>query len=176
MTHFSVGGMDYLVWSYREHTGTPLDTGSMLYIAKTDAKKPWKLTSEMTLLSRPLYGWENVNGTINNEGPNALVREDKIYLAYAGGDARGYTYSTGILSADITANLLDAAAWKKQTTPALSFYSFHGVYGPGHGAFYKDEQGRDCFSFHAENAIDSRDCQIGCCQVRIDEYGSLFFE
>ena len=66
--------------------------------------------------------------------------------------------------------------WKKQTTPALSFYSFHGVYGPGHGAFYKDEQGRDCFSFHAENAIDSRDCQIGCCQVRIDEYGSLFFE
>ena len=176
MTHFSVGGMDYLVWSYREHTGTPLDTGSMLYIAKTDAKKPWKLTSEMTLLSRPLYGWENVNGTINNEGPNALVREGKIYLAYAGGDARGYTYSTGILSADITANLLDAAAWKKQTTSALSFYSFHGVYGPGHGAFYKDEQGRDCFSFHAENTIDSRDCQIGCCQVRIDEYGSLFFE
>ncbi|MFQ9466367.1 MAG: hypothetical protein ACLR09_16380 [Gallintestinimicrobium sp.] len=53
MTHFSVGGMDYLVWSYREHTGTPLDTGSMLYIAKTDAKKPWKLTGEMTLRSRP---------------------------------------------------------------------------------------------------------------------------
>ena len=175
MTHFSVGGMDYLVWSYREHTGTPLDTGSMLYIAKTDVKKPWKLTSEMTLLSRPLYGWENVNGTINNEGPNALVREGKIYLAYAGGDARGYTYSTGILSADITANLLDAAAWKKQTTPALSFYSFHGVYGPGHGAFYKDEHGRDCFSFHAETDIDSRDCQIGCCQVGTDEYGSLFF-
>ena len=44
------------------------------------------------------------------------------------------------------------------------------------GLFTKDEQGRDCFSFHAENAIDSRDCQIGCCQVRIDEYGSLFFE
>ncbi len=56
------------------------DTGSMLYIARVNEEEPWKLTGDPVLLSRPLYGWENLEGTINNEGPYALVRDAHILL------------------------------------------------------------------------------------------------
>lgn len=43
MTYVSSGERSYMVWSYREHIGTPDDTGSMLYIAEADDAKPWQL-------------------------------------------------------------------------------------------------------------------------------------
>ena len=66
MTYFKVNDISYLAWSYRYGINSPSDTGSMIYIATTDEKKPWVLTSEPVLLSRPLFGWENTAGTINN--------------------------------------------------------------------------------------------------------------
>ncbi len=49
MTHIRAGERDYVVWSYREKIGTPLDSGSMLYIATVDPACPWKLTSDPVL-------------------------------------------------------------------------------------------------------------------------------
>ena len=69
MTYIKTERQSYMVWSYRVGIATPLDSGSMLYIATVDEQEPWKLTGEPVLLTRPLYGWENVDGTINNEGP-----------------------------------------------------------------------------------------------------------
>ncbi|MBQ0000422.1 MAG: family 43 glycosylhydrolase, partial [Clostridiales bacterium] len=91
MIYFKAGGTSYVVWSERYHIGSPLDSGSMLYIATIDEKDPTILTSEKVLLSRPLYGWENVAGTINNEGPYALLRRGQVYLSYSGGAAVGHT-------------------------------------------------------------------------------------
>ncbi|NLV63945.1 MAG: glycosyl hydrolase, partial [Clostridiaceae bacterium] len=95
MTYFEACNKAYLVWSYRLHIGTPKDSGSMLYIATIDKKEPWRLTSEPVLLSRPLYGWENNEHTINNEGPYTIVTEDKVYITYSGGAAGGYSYVLG---------------------------------------------------------------------------------
>ena len=47
----------------------------------------------LVLLSRPLYGWENTSGTINNEGPYALILGDTVYLAYSGAARRIFAYS-----------------------------------------------------------------------------------
>lgn len=118
-------------------------------IASIDEKEPWKLTCDPVLLSRPLYGWENVEGTINNEGPYAFINDKKIYLTYSGGAANGYTYTVGLLTADYDADLLNLDSWTKSTTPILSFYSVD-EYGPGHNSFYRDENGNLMIAYHGE--------------------------
>lgn len=150
MTYFELEGVSYVVWSERYNIETPDDSGSMLYIATVDSEQPWQLTSDPVLLSRPLYGWENVEGTINNEGPYPLITDSHVYIAYSGGAANGYTYAVGLLSIEKGKDLLDVNNWYKRPTPALSFYSIAGEYGPGHNAFYTDENGDVMITYHAE--------------------------
>lgn len=154
MTYLKTARKSYLVWSYRRHIGTPADTGSMLYIAEADEREPWKLASEPVLLSRPLFGWENVAGTINNEGPYAFVKNGKVYLTYSGGSANSYTYVLGLLTAKESDDLLDVSVWEKRCTPVLSFYSVEGECGPGHNSFFEDEDGDLMIAYHGETALD----------------------
>ncbi len=143
----------YVIWSYRRNIGTPKDTGSMLYIAKVDEKEPWRLTSDPVLLTRPLYGWENVAGTINNEGPHALVMDGKVYLAYSGGSANAYTYALGLMTANSADDLTRLSNWEKSISPILSFYSVKGEYGPGHHSFYRNEWGEWMIAYHGETGL-----------------------
>lgn len=151
MTHFVAKGEDYLVWSYRRNIATSLDSGSMLCIAKTSAEKPWQLITEPVLLSRPLYGWEHTVGTINNEGPYALISDSKIYLSYSGGSANGYSYVVGYLITDISedVDLLDPLSWHKTPCPVLSSYSV-GIDGPGHNSFYISDEGKTMIAYHGQ--------------------------
>lgn len=153
MTYLKTKRQSYMVWSYRKGIGTPSDTGSMLYIAAVNEKEPWKLASDPVLLSRPLYGWENVDGTINNEGPYAFVKNGTVYLTYSGGSANGYTYALGLLTAQEDDNLLEESAWLKRCAPVLSFYSVKGEYGPGHNSFYVDEDGDLMIAYHGETEL-----------------------
>ncbi|MCI9073533.1 MAG: family 43 glycosylhydrolase [Lachnospiraceae bacterium] len=150
MTYFMAGERSYLVWSYRYGIGTAADTGSMLYIATTDEVRPWVLTSEPVLLSRPLYGWENQRGTINNEGPYALLLGDKVYLAYSGGGACDPTYAVGYLVADQGEDLLKADNWYKEPAAVLHRGSVEGIEGPGHNSFFRDEKGDLMIAYHAQ--------------------------
>ena len=150
MTYFQVGSKAYFVWSYRYGIGTKEDTGSMLYIAEINEKEPWKLISDPVLLSRPLYAWENHSGTINNEGPFALISGDKIYLFYSGRAAGGYSYVVAYLSANIHDDLLNPDSWEKVKTPLLSYCSQDRIYGPGHNSFYVDEEGKIWVAYHAQ--------------------------
>ena len=150
MTYFKVQDTSYLVWSYRYGINSPLDTGSMLYIATTDETKPWVLTSEPVLLSRPLFGWENIAGTINNEGPYPLILGDKIYLAFSGGAACGYSYAIGYLVANTVDDLLQVENWKKEPAPVLCSTFIPGIEGPGHNSFFYDEKGRLMVTYHAQ--------------------------
>ncbi len=153
MTFIPAQSGSYVVWSYREHIGTPMDTGSMLYIATIDEKEPWRLTSEPVLLTRPLYGWENVDGTINNEGPYAFKKDHTIYLTYSGGSANAYTYALGLLTADERDDLTDPSSWTKRITPVLTYYSVEGQYGPGHNSFYYNDDGELMIAYHGETDI-----------------------
>ena len=150
MTYFKAGEVSYLVWSYRYGIGTALDTGSMLYIATVDEEKPWELTSEPVLLSRPLYGWENQKGTINNEGPYALLLGDWVYLAYSGGGACDPTYAVGYLVARQKDDLLDPRSWYKEPAAMLHRGSVEGIEGPGHNSFFRDEKGELMIAYHAQ--------------------------
>ncbi len=153
MTFVRAQSGSYVIWSYREHIGTPLDSGSMLYIASIDEQKPWQLTSDPVLLTRPLYGWENVSGTINNEGPHAFVKNGTVHVTYSGGSANRYTYALGLLTADASDNLLDPRAWHKSISPVLTFLSVEGEYGPGHNSFFTNEEGELMIAYHAETSL-----------------------
>lgn len=153
MTYFNADGRSFLAWSYRKGIGTPLDTGSMIYIAAIDEQNPTMLTGEPVLLTRPLLGWENMHGTINNEGPYPLITQDTVYLAYSGGAAGGYTYSIGMLSAPRGSDYLDIRSWKKAGTPLLKYYSLEGVYGAGHNSFFRDTDGTIMIAYHGEEKI-----------------------
>lgn len=155
MTYFKAGDKSYVTWSYRQYINSPMDTGSMIYIATIDEAKPWQLNSEPVLLTRPLYGWENTEGTINNEGPYAFVTDEKVYLTYSGGAANGYTYVLGLLTGNVADDLLKVDNWKKNRTGVLSFYSIDGIYGPGHNSFFTDKYGNLMIAYHAEDKIDN---------------------
>ena len=120
MTYFEQGDESYVSWSYRRNIGRPDDTGSMLYIASVDRERPWQLTSDPVLLARPLYGWENMEGTINNEGSYPLFTNDRVYIAYSGGAANGYSYAIGLLYAEKAVTCLISQLEKKPTPPYLT--------------------------------------------------------
>ncbi len=175
MTYIKAGGKSYYVWSYRRGIGSPRDTGSMLYIATVDEKNPGVLTSEPVLLSRPLYGWENVRGTINNEGPYSFNANGKVYLTFSGGDAGGYTYALGLLTADENADLLDLKSWTKSSAPVLSFYSVPNKWGPGHNSFFMDDFGNLMIAYHGETSLRGRERCVGIHRVHFNIDGEPVF-
>ncbi len=152
MTYFEAGGKSYAVWSYRTWAGA--DSGSMLMIAEMDPSNPRKLLTYPQLLTRPYYGWEHNSGTDNNEGPYAIVTEDKVYLAYSGGDARGHMYAIGMLTANVGDDLLDVSNWETSTAPVLATNFVEGEYGPGHNAFFVDEYGDTYITYHGNNTSE----------------------
>lgn len=176
MTYLKTKKGSWLVWSYREHIGTSLDSGSMLYIAEADETQPWRLAGEPVLLSRPLYGWENTEGTINNEGPYAFIKEGTVYLTYSGGAANGYSYVLGLLTAPEEADLSKPENWKKSTTAVLSYYSVENEYGPGHNSFFKDEEGNLMIAYHGVEAIDAHIRCTGIRRVHFDRTGRPVFD
>lgn len=175
MTYVKGTQGSYMVWSYREEIGTEKDSGSMLYIAQVSEREPWRLTSDPVLLSRPLYGWENTEGTINNEGPYAFEKDGTIYLTYSGGSANRYSYALGLLRAEVGADLCDARSWKKSPTAVLSYYSVDGVYGPGHNSFFTDEEGNLMIAYHAVESIDSTIRCPGIRRIHFDIQGRPVF-
>ena len=153
----------YAVWSYRKYIGTEKDTGSMLYIAALNEEDPTRLDSDPVLLSRPLYGWENVEHTINNEGPYPFLANGKVYLTYSGGSANSYTYAIGLLTADSSADLLRPDAWTKSNVPVLNQSMIRGEYGPGHNSFFTDRNGDVWIAYHTET---SREYHVRCPVIR----------
>lgn len=176
MTYLNTGIKSWLIWSYRENIGTELDSGSMLYIAEADETQPWVLAGEPMLLSRPLFGWENTEGTINNEGPYAFIKDGMIYLTYSGGAANGYSYALGLLTARADADLYELNNWKKSTTAVLSYYSVEGEYGPGHNSFFCDAEGNLMIAYHGVEAIDAHIRCTGIRRIHFDRTGRPVFD
>ena len=169
MTYVKSGDRHYYVWSYREKIGSPMDSGSMLMVGEFNPKNPYELITEPVCISRPLYGFENTNGTINNEGPYAFYHGKTIYLVYSGGDARGYLYTVGMLTAEDGADLCDVTVWKKAQTPILSFKSVEGEFGPGHNSFFCDRDGDWWIAYHGVTSFEERIISDGIRRIRFDK-------
>lgn len=150
MTTFSVKGKQYVCWSQRQFQ--PVDQGAWLYIAQVDPAEPWKLVTDPVLLSMPEYGWAN-NHTFVDEGPFALMTDDKVYLSFSSA-AVDSTYVVGLMSADLDADLLNPKSWLKENYPLLSSRSADGEYGPGHNAYVTDDDGLVWNTYHARPGVE----------------------
>ena len=142
MTVFQHNGKHYAVWAEKVNVGKKI---SNLYIAEMES--PIQLKTPQVLLSFPSYDWEQVGFWVN-EGPSFLAGKKHVYLTYSA-SATGACYCMGLLSADISADLLDPNSWKKARKPVLQSDKEKGIYGPGHNSFFRDDKGNTIMAYHA---------------------------
>jgi GH43 family beta-xylosidase len=148
-TTFALAGQRYLVWTQRRPD--PELTATNIYIAKMDT--PTSITGSPVMLSTPEYAWEKVKYLVN-EAPAVLVKNGKVFLTYSA-SATDASYSLGMLTASASANLLDAASWRKSPVPVFKTSEKNGQYGPGHNSFTTTPDGKsDILVYHARNYRD----------------------
>ena len=150
MTCYKWQGDYYAVWSQRQFV--PKDLGAWLYIAKLNPKEPWKLLSDPVVLSKPDYGWAN-NHTFVDEGPFALLFDDKIVLTFSSA-AVDTSYVVSMLTIDKGKDLLVRDNWEKCNYPILTSRSVPGEFGTGHNAYVTDEYGDIWNTYHARTGTE----------------------
>lgn len=141
-TVFEDDGKYYYVWAEKTGVGKQI---SNLYIAEMES--PYKLKTVQVLLTTPDYDWERIGFWVN-EGPAVIKHGNQLFLTYSASDT-GVAYCVGMLTAESGSDLLDPLSWKKDRYPVLCTSEEHGVYGPGHNSFTKDENGNDIMVYHA---------------------------
>lgn len=132
----------YTVWS-----GWPSDTDGQqnLYIAHMS--DPCTIDSERVLISSPSKPYELVTtGPSVNEGPTALVKDDRVIITYSGNGSWTDDYLITAIYCD-TGDLLNADDWVKLDKPLLS--KGDKTYGPGHCSFATAKDGSLWVIYHA---------------------------
>ena len=94
---------------------------------------------------------------------------NKIYLAYSGGDARGYLYAIGMLTANDGDDLCDLSVWEKAKTPIASFATIPGEYGPGHNSFFWDRDQNLWIAYHAVTSFEEKIVSSGMRRVYFEQ-------
>ena len=126
---------------------------------------PWTVEGPRVRISRPEQEWER-HGKIArpgpddkpevyvNEGPQALVRNGRVFVIYSASGCWTDEYALGMLQADADANLLDAAAWRKHEGPVFRAGSdVAGAFAAGHNSFFRSPDGtEDWILYHANQA------------------------
>ncbi len=144
---FENKGEWYCVWAEKVGVGKQI---SNLYIAKME--NGYTLSTVQVLLTTPDYDWERFGFWVN-EGPGTIKHDGKIFLTYSASDT-GIHYCVGLLTADENSDLLDPKSWDKSRMPVLGTSEEHGIYGPGHNSFTKDEEGNDIIVYHARTEAE----------------------
>ncbi|WP_431876082.1 family 43 glycosylhydrolase [Micromonospora marina] len=146
---FVVNGVRYLTWAQQE---PGIATNSNVYLARMGAN-PWQITGPVTRLVVPAYDWET-RGFRVAEGPAVIQRDGRVFLTYSA-SATDANYCLGLLTASASANLLDAAAWRKSPAPVFASNAATGQYGPGHNSFTVPEDGQsDILVYHDRDYRD----------------------
>lgn len=144
---FEVKGQHYLLWS-----GWESDHNGQQWIYIAHMSNPWTIDSERTAISKPTYAWEKHSGNnpvLVNEGPEALVHGDKVFVVFSASGCWTDDYELGAIEASTGADLLNAKSWTKIDHPLFVKDPAHGVYGPGHNGFFKSPDGTDWIVYHA---------------------------
>jgi GH43 family beta-xylosidase len=155
---FEVNGVHYLLWSGWKGEN---DGEQDIFIARMS--NPWTIDSERTIISSPTFSWEKVGDLpkrhVNvNEGPEALIHGNKVFVFFSASGCWTDSYALGALVASTKSNLLDPASWTKFDHPFLQQSPESGVFGPGHNSFFKSLDGKqDWIIYHANSGPN-----LGC--------------
>ena len=133
-------GEKYFIWSgWEGHT----NTSQHIYIARLS--DPCTVASDRVCISRPEYDWEKRGYPHVNEGPQALVRNGRVFIIYSASGSWTDDYCLGQLTYR-GGDPLDPAAWRKEPQPV--FAKTDTIFGPGHASFVRSGD-RDYIVYHA---------------------------
>jgi len=152
----------YMVWS-----GWEGDTNGRQDIYIAEMKDPWTISGKRVKISQPELAWER-HGDLNdannpahvdvNEGPQILEHKDKLFLIYSASGCWTDFYALGMLTISSSANLLDAAAWKKSPQPVFQQSPGNDVFAPGHNSFFKSPNGKEDWILYHANEDPGQGC------------------
>lgn len=132
----------YFIWSGWE---VDENIAQNLYLAKM--KSPTVVEDQAVMISQPEYDWEKRQKPLINEGPEIWIENDTINLVYSASGSWDNDYSLGLITADLSSDLLSPKSWSKSKEPI--FTQTEDVFGPGHNGFVKDKDGQGWLIYHA---------------------------
>lgn len=135
-TVLQVEGQLYFAWS-----GWEDDQGGKQIIFIARMSNPWTIASERVEISRPEYDWETNHRPLINEGPQFMIKNNTINLVYSASGSWTDDYCLGLITADVSADLMDPNSWTKREQPI--FQSANGLFGPGHHSFTSSPDGKE---------------------------------
>ena len=134
-------GSLYFVWSGCENGAAAPQN---LYIAPMS--NPYTISGAKVMISTPTYDWEK-NGSAINEGPEVLMKNDKIHIIYSASASWLNDYCLGRITCS-DGNVLNPSSWVKNSTAVFS--QAETAYGTGHNTFTKSPDGtEDWIVYHA---------------------------
>ena len=131
-TLLQLNGELYFSWSGWENAANNVKQD--IYLCKMT--NPWTATGPRLRVSTPEYAWEKQGTPYVNEGPEFLVHDNKVFLVYSASHCSTDAYALGLLTADMTANLMNPASWTKSAQPVFGPNAADGAYGVGHNGFF----------------------------------------
>ena len=140
----TIGGRTYLLYS----GGAAFTPTSLYIVALSD---PWTVDGEPLAISSPTLPWEQGIFAIN-EGPEVLRHGKDLHVIYSASWCGSKAYTLGRLTVPAKADLLAASTWRraKLPRPVFATSTAAGVYGPGHGSFFRSPDGRQHWmAYHA---------------------------
>lgn len=141
-TAFEYNGKLYSVWS-----GWEGDTNVSQKIYIAEMSNPWTLSTNRVCISTPTYNWETNTSPQVNEGPEVLIKNNKVHIIYSASGSWTDSYCLGRLTCS-DGNFLNPSSWSKASQPV--FQQTDSVYGPGHASFVQSKDGtQDWIVYHA---------------------------
>ncbi|AFH61593.1 glycoside hydrolase family 43 protein [Paenibacillus caseinilyticus] len=120
----------YIVWS--GWAGTT-DGEQNLYIAQVDLNNPMRMLTGRHIVSQPREPWErkDVNpSTYVNEGPQPIVRDGRLLIAFSANGSWGSNYCLGYVRLKAGGDPLNVTHYAK--SDSCKFQTSSTIVGPGH--------------------------------------------
>lgn len=152
-----------------ELDGTILQLNGQLYLLGTfyngsqpnfirPMSNPWTASGTRRILSTPTYSWETVGGAVN-EGAVVIQRNGRTFIVFSASHCSTPEYKLGLLTYN-GGDPLNSSSWVKSPNPIFQRSDANGVFGPGHGNFFKSPDGtEDWMTYHA-NTSTSGGCDM----------------
>ena len=158
---FRYKGQLYLVWSGWEGD---VNGQQNIYIAKMS--NPWTVDGPRVMISSPDYGWEKIGDLkgetpphINvNEGPQALIHGDDVFVVYSASACWTDNYALGMLRFTGGSDLLRPDVWKKSSSPVFQQSKENHIYATGHNSFFLSPDGKQNWLLYHANSKPGQGC------------------
>ncbi len=139
--------------------------GQCLYIAAL--VNPWTKAGAAVRISVPTLPWETIGAPIN-EGPQALTRGGKAFIAYSASGSWTPDYCLGLL-VNTDGNYMNPLSWTKLPQPVFQRWDPNQAYSTGHNSFITSpDGGEDWLVYHA--TADPTVSQWGKRSTRIQKF------